>query len=137
MSVVEERVRAGGLLAGLVVVLLSGGRDSVCLLDLAVRLAGPVTALHVNYGLREEADADEAHCAALAERLGAAFEVRRPGPPRGNVQAWARGAPSRRRSSARWSPPVSTATDQVETVLTGSPPRPAGARCSGSATARA
>ena len=39
MSVVEERVRAGGLLAGPVVVLLSGGRDSVCLLDLAVRLA--------------------------------------------------------------------------------------------------
>ena len=54
MSVVEERVRAGRLLAGLVVVLLSGGRDSVCLLDLAVRLAGPVTALHVNHGLREE-----------------------------------------------------------------------------------
>ena len=118
MSVVEERVRAGGLLAGPVVVLLSGGRDSVCLLDLAVRLAGPVTALHVNYGLREDADADEAHCAALAERLGAAFEVRRPGPPRGNVQAWAREV--RYREAAKLGPVVATghtATDQVETVL--------------------
>ena len=118
MSVVEERVRAGGLLAGPVVVMLSGGRDSVCLLDLAVRLAGPVTALHVNYGLREEADADEAHCAALAERLGATFEVRRPGPPRGNVQAWARDV--RYREAAKLGPVVATghtATDQVETVL--------------------
>src|SRR5215213_8815075 len=38
-----DRVRATGLLAPAtpVVVLLSGGRDSVCLLDVAVRLAGP------------------------------------------------------------------------------------------------
>ena len=59
-----ERVRATGLLAAgaPVVVLLSGGRDSVCLLDVAVRLAGPaaVGALHVNYGLRDAAGADEA-----------------------------------------------------------------------------
>ncbi|MEA2156755.1 MAG: tRNA(Ile)-lysidine synthase, partial [Solirubrobacteraceae bacterium] len=64
-----ERVRATGLLpagAG-VVVLLSGGRDSVCLLDVAVRLAGSeaVGALHVNYGLRAAASEDEAHCQAL------------------------------------------------------------------------
>ena len=118
MSVVEERVRAGGLLLGPVVVLVSGGRDSVCLLDLAVRIAGPVTALHVNYGLREDADVDEAHCAALAERLGAAFEVHRPGPPRGNVQAWAR--EERYAAAARLGKLVATghtATDQVETVL--------------------
>ncbi|MEA2233014.1 MAG: tRNA(Ile)-lysidine synthase, partial [Solirubrobacteraceae bacterium] len=39
---VFDRVRATGLLpaGGPVVVLLSGGRDSVCLLDVAVRLAG-------------------------------------------------------------------------------------------------
>ena len=137
VSVVEERVRAGGLLAGPVVVLLSGGRDSVCLLDLAVRLAGPVTALHVNYGLREEADADEAHCAALAERLGAAFEVRRPGPPRGNVQAWAREVRYRGGGEARpgASPPVTRPPTRSRPCSTGSPPRRAGARCSGSATA--
>ena len=44
--------------AGRCVVLLSGGRDSTCLLDLAVTDRGPPTrstALHVNYGLREAA----------------------------------------------------------------------------------
>ena len=37
-----------------------------------------VTALHVNYGLRDAADADERHCAALCERLGVQLDVRRP-----------------------------------------------------------
>jgi tRNA(Ile)-lysidine synthase len=124
MSAVEERVRAGGLLepATPVVVLLSGGRDSVCLLDLAVRLAGPVTALHVNYGLRDSADEDEAHCAALCERLGAGFEVHRPGPPEGNLQAWARDrryaeAERLARAADALVAAGHTATDQVETVL--------------------
>jgi tRNA(Ile)-lysidine synthase len=49
-----EAVREGGLLpAGTpLVAMFSGGRDSVCLLDLAVRLLGAdaVTAVHVNYG---------------------------------------------------------------------------------------
>jgi tRNA(Ile)-lysidine synthase len=124
MSAVEERVRAGGLLAPAtpVVVLLSGGRDSVCLLDLAVRLAGPVTALHVNYGLRDSAAEDEAHCAALCERLGAGFEVRRPRRREGNLQAWARD--ERYAEATRLALATDalvavghTATDQVETVL--------------------
>ena len=40
---VLAHVRATGLLpaGGAVVVMLSGGRDSVCLLDVARRLAGP------------------------------------------------------------------------------------------------
>jgi len=125
-----ERVRATGLLpAGEpVVVLLSGGRDSVCLLDLAARLAGAdrTTALHVNYGLRDEADGDEAHCARLCARLGVALEVERPrhAPADGNVQAWAR---ERRYAAAeriarRSDPPAAvaaghTADDQVETIL--------------------
>jgi tRNA(Ile)-lysidine synthase len=118
VSAVEERVRAGGLLHGPVVVLLSGGRDSVCLLDLAVRLAGPVTALHVNYGLRDSADGDEAHCAALCERLGAELRVHRAGPPEGNLQAWARDV--RYAEAAKLDGLIATghtATDQVETVL--------------------
>jgi tRNA(Ile)-lysidine synthase len=118
MSAVEQRVRAAGLLEGPVVVLLSGGRDSVCLLDLAVRLAGPVTALHVNYGLRDSADGDEAHCQALCEQLGAALVVHRAGPPHGNVQAWARDV--RYAAAATLDGLIATghtATDQVETVL--------------------
>jgi tRNA(Ile)-lysidine synthase len=124
VSAVEARVRAGGLLepGRPVVVLLSGGRDSVCLLDLAVRLAGPVTALHLEYGLRDSAAADEAHCAALCERLGVTLEVRRARHPVGNLQAWAR--ERRYAEAARLAEPLDalvatghTATDQVETVL--------------------
>lgn len=93
---VLEQVRAGGLLpaGGLVVVLLSGGRDSICLLDVAVRLVGggEVSAVHVNYGLRDEAGDDERHCAELCERLGVALAIERPRRPEagGNIQAWAR-----------------------------------------------
>ncbi len=115
---VEARVAATGLLVGPVVVLLSGGRDSVCLLDLAVRLAGPVVALHVNYGLRDEADADEAHCRNLCERLEVPLEVVRAGTPEGNLQAWARelryGAAERLEGAIAVG---HTATDQAETVL--------------------
>ncbi|MGI8750643.1 MAG: ATP-binding protein, partial [Thermoleophilaceae bacterium] len=41
--------------------MLSGGADSVCLLDVAIRLGALVSALHVNYGLRAAAEQDEAH----------------------------------------------------------------------------
>ena len=100
-------------------VLLSGGRDSVCLLDVAVRLAPDVEALHCNYGLRAEAGADEAHCARLCERLGVTLHVHRPRGPRGNLQAWAR---DRRYAEAERLATGDigaghTATDQVETVL--------------------
>ena len=71
---VRERVRAGGLLSSGrgVVAMLSGGRDSVCLLDVAVALCGAerVHALHVNYGLRAESDDDERHCRELCARWG-------------------------------------------------------------------
>jgi tRNA(Ile)-lysidine synthase len=125
---VLERVRATGLLADgrPVLVLLSGGRDSVCLLDCAVTLsgAGAVSALHVNYGLRAEADGDEAHCRALCERLGVALTVRRATVPEapGNLQAWARdvrlGAAGRLAlTSGALVATGHTATDQAETVL--------------------
>ena len=120
-----ERIRATGLLpeGGNVIVLLSGGRDSVCLLDVAARL-GRVKALHVNYGLRDAAGADEAACRTLCARLGVALEVRRERRPDGpgNLQAWAREA----RYAAGLALAVRedallaaghTATDQAETVL--------------------
>jgi tRNA(Ile)-lysidine synthase len=123
-----ERVAAGGLIAppAPLLVMLSGGRDSVCMLDLAVRArgAGEVEALHVNYGLREGADADERHCAELCERLGVALAVERPrrGEGRGNLQAWARevryAAASRRADEGGATILTGhTADDQVETIL--------------------
>jgi tRNA(Ile)-lysidine synthase len=119
------RVRATGLLpAGArVVVLLSGGRDSVCLLDVAVALECDVHALHVNYGLREEADADEAHCRALCERLGVELIVHRATRPEdatGNLQAWARDVRYGAAADAAGPGLVAvahTASDQAETVL--------------------
>jgi len=122
----EAHVREGGLLrhGRAVVVLVSGGPDSVCLLDLAVRVAGAhaVTALHVNYGLRDSAAGDEAHCARLCEDLGVDLEVRRPRRPEGNLQAWARDqryAEAARLALARDALVATghTASDQVETVL--------------------
>lgn len=111
------------MLSGPVLVLFSGGRDSTCLLDMAVRSAGTVWALHVNYGLRgAESDADEAFCASVCARLGVELFVVRAGPPAGNVQAWARSV--RYAEAERLAAPRDaliavghTATDQIETVL--------------------
>jgi tRNA(Ile)-lysidine synthase len=129
---VREAVDAGGLLGGglPVVAMLSGGRDSVCLLDLAVSLCGAarVSALHVNYGLRAEADLDESHCVALCERLGVELEVVRESRTReaieaqGNLQAWAREVRygAARRISERRDALLATghtSSDQVETIL--------------------
>jgi tRNA(Ile)-lysidine synthase len=129
VSELEPRVRADRLLAEgrHVVVLYSGGRDSTCLLDLAVAVAGPdaVTALHVNYGLRPAADQDERHCRQTAGELGVELSVHRPAasvPQTGNLQAWARA--ERYAAAARVARACDgdiaaghTATDQVETIL--------------------
>jgi tRNA(Ile)-lysidine synthase len=123
-----DAVREGGMLPSgtPLVAMLSGGRDSVCLVDLAMRLLGAeaVTALHVNYGLRDDSDADEAHCTALCERLGVRLEVERPRRPEGpgNLQAWARDARYAAAASLALSPDAliatgHTADDQVETIL--------------------
>jgi tRNA(Ile)-lysidine synthase len=139
---VWESVREGGLLEGQqpVVAMLSGGRDSVCLLDTAVALRGAsaVHALHVNYGLREQADADERHCARLCQSLGVRLRVVRErrsageggaaggadadALAAGNLQAWARDVRYRAAGEiASESGGViatgHTASDQVETIL--------------------
>ena len=120
-----EAVRADGLLSRghPVVVLFSGGRDSTCLLDLAVRIVDPaeVMALHVNYGLRDSADADERHCTEVCEALGMALEVTRPKRPEsGNLQAWAREARYATAHELGDGADIAaghTATDQAETIL--------------------
>jgi tRNA(Ile)-lysidine synthase len=122
-----QPVRREGVLAPdrPLVVLLSGGRDSTCLLDLAVRITEPesVQALHVNYGLREAADEDERHCRALCEALRVRLHALRVRAPlSGNRQAWAR--EERYAAAAALAAPAGadvaaghTATDQVETIL--------------------
>jgi tRNA(Ile)-lysidine synthase len=130
-TVVEEvlsAVRAGGLLDTdrPVVAMLSGGRDSVCLIDIAVTLCGAsaVRALHVNYGLRTEAAEDEECCRALCHELGVELQALRADKPTdaGNTQAWARTV--RYEAAQRLAASVDglfaaghTATDQVETIL--------------------
>lgn len=107
-----------------VLVMLSAGRDSVCLLDLAVRAHGPdaVRALHIDHGLRPESREDAEVCGALCRHLGVALEVvRAPAPPaRGNLQAWGRGirqAAAAERVGDGVVATAHTASDQAETIL--------------------
>src|SRR3954451_4724511 len=122
MSDLLARVRGTGLLApgAPVLVLLSGGRDSVCLLDAAVALGARARALHVNYGLRDEALDDEALCVELCAAFGVELEVRHPRRPEGNLQAWARDVRYAEAATLAGDGLVAaghTATDQAETVL--------------------
>ena len=95
---------------------VSGGADSLALLVLATATGCPVTAVHVDHGLRPGSEAESEVVDDAARRLGAGFRAERvtvaPGP---NLEARAR--------AARYSvlPPDvltgHTADDQAETVL--------------------
>jgi len=102
-------------------VLLSGGADSTCLLDVALRLGAHVSALHANYGLRPESDSDAEFCRALCERLGVPLTVERLSlPGLGNLQAEARElryALAERHAAGGTYATGHTASDQAETVL--------------------
>jgi tRNA(Ile)-lysidine synthase len=119
---VLEAARASGLVGpgGPLLVLLSGGGDSVCLLDVAVRLEARVAALHVNYGLREGADADERFVRALCEELGVPLFAERVALGEGgNLQERARDARyalAERLAEGAYAA-AHTASDQAETVL--------------------
>lgn len=100
--------------------MLSGGADSVCLLDVALQLGAEVTALHVNYGLRDAAEDDERHCRELCQRLGVELIVEAARlPDAGNVQAAARDARYRfaERHAVGDYAAAHTVSDQAETVL--------------------
>ena len=118
-----------------VAVAFSGGRDSLCLLDLAATIAGldAVLAVHVHHGLRaRDADDDAFAAGTVARALGAALRVvvlRPPDelvvPDGPSAVPWARDA---RRAALRaaadaWGGPATpvlvahTASDQAETVL--------------------
>ncbi len=127
VALIRSGVHEEGLLqAGKpVLVLLSGGRDSTCLLDVTVAVAGAgaVSALHVNYALRPAADDEERHCEELCAELGVGLDVFHapPVPDSGNLEAWARDLryeAARARAGAEVDIAVAhTASDQVETIL--------------------
>ena len=119
-----EVARASGLIrqGEPLLVLLSGGADSVCLLDCAARLGADVSALHVNYGLRPGSDADEQFCRVVCDRLGVSLVVERVQLGEGNLQAEARDARyaiAERLTAERGADYAAghTASDQAETVL--------------------
>ena len=101
-------------------VMVSGGGDSVALLDVAVRLGADVSVLHVNYGLRDGARLDEALVRELCDQLGVPLAVER-------VQLGSEGNLQERARDARYAlaeglaagdyAAAHTASDQAETVL--------------------
>lgn len=106
--------------------MLSGGGDSVALLNAAVEAKGSrqTEALHVNYGLRSDAALDQLHCEQLCERLGVALHVRAVElPGTGNMHANARTERyrlAREIAATRGIESIATAhtaDDQAETVL--------------------
>ncbi|MBV6396368.1 MAG: tRNA(Ile)-lysidine synthase [Anaerolineales bacterium] len=56
---------------------VSGGADSLCLLDVIRRAGYPVVVAHFNHRLREESEAEAANVSRLAESLGLPFVVGR------------------------------------------------------------
>ena len=128
---VRGAVRRGGLFARdrPLVAMISGGRDSSCLLDVAVALLGPqgVIALHIDYGLRAASAAEAALCRELCAQLGVELELigAPPAPAAGepgNLQAWARDVRygEAQRLARRHDALIAaghTASDQVETIL--------------------
>ncbi len=73
-----------GLLGGDLLVALSGGLDSVCLLQLLVELraqvGGRVEVAHVDHALRPDSADDAGFCRSLSLELRCPFHVRRLGP---------------------------------------------------------
>ena len=101
-------------------VMVSGGGDSVALLDIAVRLGASVSALHVNYGLREGAAADEELVRLRCEERDVPLMVERVElRGEGNLQERARDARyalAERLAEGDYAA-AHTASDQAETVL--------------------
>jgi tRNA(Ile)-lysidine synthase len=100
--------------------MVSGGGDSVALLDVAQRLGAAVSTLHVNYGLREGADADQALVQRLCDERDIPLTVEQ-------VELGTDGNLQERARDARYAladqlaegdyAAAHTASDQAETVL--------------------
>jgi tRNA(Ile)-lysidine synthase len=130
---VQDTIRRHGMLRGGegVLVAVSGGPDSVALLDVLCSLRAPLalalSVAHVHHGLRPEADAEAEAVERLCARLGVACRVERVtvrrAPPWDGLEAESRRA--RHAALARAAHAVGaariatghTADDQAETVL--------------------
>lgn len=110
------------------VVLVSGGPDSACVAAALTEYMGPhrIHALHVNYGLRPEAKADEQVARDLCARLRIDLHVERPTSEAlkgGNLQASARSIRYRaaerlrQRFGVTWIATGHTRSDLAETVV--------------------
>jgi tRNA(Ile)-lysidine synthase len=101
-------------------VMVSGGGDSVALLDIATRLGSAATGLHVNYGLRDGAKDDEEFVRQLAAGIGVDLHVHHVTlPAGGNLQELARDARyalAEQLADGDYAA-AHTASDQAETVL--------------------
>lgn len=127
LSKLGDVVRSSGLIdpGHAVVVMVSGGPDSACAAAGLARALGParVHALHVNYGLRDAADADVAVCRRLCAALRIDLHVERATVGEGNLQAEARrlryeaAERLRARTDSRWIATGHTRTDAAETTL--------------------
>ena len=120
-----EAARASGLIrrGEPLLVMVSGGADSICLLEVAVRLGARASALHVDHGLRPDSGEDAALCRRACERLEVPLAVERleglGDRAAGNLQAAARDARyalAERHADGDYAA-AHTATDQLETVL--------------------
>jgi len=73
VSAFLERIENGRIL-----VALSGGGDSVCLLSVLKGLGADICAFHLNHGIRgEEADRDQDFCRRLCEKLSVPFYTKK------------------------------------------------------------
>ena len=119
---VLEAARESGLIrpGAPLLVMVSGGGDSVALLDIAERLGVSITALHVNYGLREDAALDQALVEQLCSERNIPLTVE-------SVELGSEGNLQDRARAARYAlaeqlaegdyAAAHTASDQAETVL--------------------
>ena len=119
-----DAARASGLVrAGEpLLVMVSGGGDSVALLDIAHRLEANLTALHVNYSLRDDAHLDQALVQKLCDERDVPLTVEH-----APLDAGAGGNLQERARDLRYSlaeelaegdyAAAHTASDQAETVL--------------------
>lgn len=122
MSEALDAARESGLVrpGEPLLVMVSGGGDSVALLDIAERLGASVAALHVNYQLREDSSLDEELVRRLCEEREIPLTVERVElGSEGNLQERARDvryALAEQLADADYAA-AHTASDQAETVL--------------------